>query len=542
MRSRWVCAALAALCVCGPASAQPKDAGPAVELRLRSVNDLLDRAEYVAGLAGQEAAVGQARDFLKSLAVEGKGIQGIDPKRPIGAYARLETDIKTSPFVFMLPIADEKAFLDALQTHLQVTTEKGENGTLKAAVPLINQVHLRFANGYLYIAPNAGDLDPGKLVSPKAYFGTDDGSFASLAVHIDRIPADLRKFAFGQFELGLNEERKKNADRESAAEKKLKGVIFDGLLGGGKGLLEDGTALTLKLFADPKSDEVSLEAALTARPGTPTAKNVAALGEKVSLPAGIVAAAGAPAARFGATASVTPGVQKEYAAAIRALLEQALKDAPADGKDVFEALVAAVSPTLEAGNLDVAGALLSANAKGHHVAIGAGAVREGKGIETFVKKTVEQYGQFIENEVAFKFDVETVGDFALHKVELKNAPEKFEKVFGTGTIWLATSAEHLAFSIEPEGDVLRKALKAKAAPAPVLQLDIAASQLLKVAQPDLKPDELKALLRDAFGDGPTAGKDTIRVTVTGGTALTAKATVKGKALRMFAALGLLKGN
>jgi hypothetical protein len=169
-------------------------------------------------------------------------------------------------------------------------------------------------------------------------------------------------------------------------------------------------------------------------------------------------------------------------------------------------------------------------------------VKEGKGIETFVKKTIEQYGQFIENEVVFKFDVETIGDFALHKVELKNAPEKFEKVFGTGNIWLATSADHIAFSIEPEGDVLRKALKAKAAPAPVLQLDIAASQLLKVAQPDLKPDELKALLKDAFGDGAVAGKDTIRVTVTGGTALTAKANVKGKALRMFLALGLLKGN
>lgn len=542
MRSRWVCAALAALCVCGSASAQPKDAGPAIELRLRSVNELLDRAEYVAGLAGQEAAIGQARDFLKSLAVEGKGIQGIDPKRPIGAYARLETDIKTSPFVFMVPVADEKAFLDALQTHLQVTTEKGENGTLKAAVPLINQVHLRFANGYLYIAPNAGDLDPGKLVSPKAYFGTDDGSFASLAVHIDRIPADLRKFAFGQFELGLNEERKKSAERETAAEKKLKGVIFDGLLGGGKGLFEDGKALTLKLFADPKSDEVSLEAALAARPGTPTAKNFAALGEKVSLPAGIVAAAGAPAARFGASVSVTEGVQKEYADAIRALLDQAVRDAPADGKDVFEALAAAVSPSLTAGTLDAAAGLLPGDDKGRHVAIGAVAVKEGKGIEKFVKKTVEQYGQFIENEVVFKFDVETVGDFTLHKVELKNAPEKFEKVFGTGTVWLATSEDHLAFSIEPEGDVLRKALKAKPAAAPALVLELSLAKLLPVVQPDLKPDELKALLKDAFGDGAVAGRDAIRVSVTGGPALTVKANVKGKALRLFAALGLLKGN
>ncbi len=541
MRFRWAFAALVALLGSTFASAQPND-GPAVELRLRSVNELLDRAEYVAGLAGQEAAIGQARDFLKSLTVAGKGIQGIDPKRPVGAYARLETDIKTSPFVFMVPVADEKTFLDALKTHLDVTPEKGADGTLKAAVPLVNQVHMRFANDYLYIAPNASDLDLKKLVAPKVYFGKDDGSFASLVVHIERVPADLRKFAFGQFELGLNEERKKNEERETAAEKKLKGVMFDAVLGGSKGVLEDGKALSLKLFADAKTDEVSLELVFTPKSGTATAKNVTALGEKKSLPAGIVAAAGPSAARFGASATVTDGTQKEYAAAVRALLEQALKDAPADGKDVFEALVAAVSPTLTAGNLDAAGALLSANDKGHHVAIGAVAVKEGKGIEKFVKKTIEQYGMFIENEVVFKFDVETVGDFTLHKVELKNAPEKFEKVFGTGNIWLATSEDHIAFSIEPEGDVLRKALKAKAASAPALQLEIAAAQLLKMAQPDLKPDELKALLKDSFGDGPTAGKDTIRVTVTGGPALTAKATVKGKALRMLAALGVLKGN
>ena len=273
-------------------------------------------------------------------------------------YAGLETDIKTSPFVFMLPISDEKTFLAALKTHLDVTPEKGENGTLKAAVPIINQVHMRFANDYLYIAPTAGDLDAKKLVSPKTYFGKDDGSFSSLTVHIERVPADLRKFVFGQLEMGLAEERKKNANAESAAEKKLKGVMFDGLLGGGKGVLEDGKALSLKLFADPKTDEVSLEAALSAKSGTQTAKNFASLGEKKSLPAGIVAAAGPTAARFGATATITDGMQKEYAAAIRAVLEQALKDAPADGKDVFEALVAAVSPTLTAGTLDVSGALL----------------------------------------------------------------------------------------------------------------------------------------------------------------------------------------
>ena len=39
------------------------------------------------------------------------------------------------------------------------------------------------------------------------------------------------------------------------------------------------------------------------------------------------------------------------------------------------------------------------------------------------------------------------------------------------------------------------------------------AKLIQLTQPDLKPDELKALLKDAFGDGPTAGKDTIGLSV-----------------------------
>ena len=78
----------------------------------------------------------------------------------------------------MVPIADQEQFLKALKTRLDITPEKGDNGTLKVAVPVVNEIYLRFANGYLYVAPKAKDLDPKGLIAPKAFFAKDDGSVA----------------------------------------------------------------------------------------------------------------------------------------------------------------------------------------------------------------------------------------------------------------------------------------------------------------------------------------------------------------------------
>jgi hypothetical protein len=309
-------------------------------------------------------------------------------------------------------------------------------------------------------------------------------------------------------------------------------MLFDYILGGAKGITDDGKELSVKLFADAKTDVISAEVTLTAKSGSATAKNFTALGSKTSLPAGIVASSGA-AARGNIKVAVTDGMKKEYAAAIDALLAEALKKAPPDQEDL--------GPTLKAGELDAAGALVGPDSKGRYQVIGAVAVKEGKNIEKWLKDVVKTVGPFIEDKVVFKFDVETIGDFALHKMEIKEGDAQFEKLFGTKTVWLATSDKTLAFSIEPDGATIKKGLKAKAITVPVLSGEVAVAKFLPLAQPDLKPDELKALLKDAFGDGDTTGKDTIGFSVEGGDKLTAKLKVKGKAVRMFAGLDLLKG-
>lgn len=537
MRYRLLAAVAVTFLTTGFASAQPAD--PTVEIRLRSVNDLVDKFEYVAGLVGKEDAVKQVRELIKVLSADGKGVEGVDPKKPIGVYATIQKEIESSPFVLMVPVADEDQILAALKKHLDITAEKGEGGTKKIGVPLLNELHLRFTNGYLYVSQKAKDLDPKALVTPKAFFAKDDGAVASVLVHLDRIPADLRTFLVGQFELGLNEERKKNAENESAAEKKLKGLALDTLLAGVKGLADDGKDLSIKLFADDKTDELSAEITLSAKSGSTAAKNFASLGSKTSLPAAIVGSTGA-AVRGNVKIAATDATKKELAAAIDALLTELVKKAPQEQEELAKSAVAAIAPTLKGGELDAAGALIGPDAKGYYQVIGAIGVKEGKELEKFLKELVKTVGPFIEGFVTFKFDVETVGDFALHRIDIKAGDPQMEKLFGTETIWLATSDKHFAFSIEKDGETLKKGLKAKAVAVPALSGDIAAAKLLPLIQPDLKPDELKALLKDAFGGSP-AGKDTISFSLEGGDKLTAKLKVKGKALRLFAGLDLLKG-
>jgi hypothetical protein len=540
MRFRFPAAVAALFLTTGFASAQ-QNAGPTVEVRLRSVNDLVDKFEYVAGLAGKEDAVTQVRELIKVLSADGKGIEGIDPKKPIGAYATLAKEVETSPFVIMLPIANEEQFLKALKTRLDVTPEKGDDGTLKVAVPIVNELHLRFTNGYLYVSPKAKDLDAKKLLTPKEYFAKDDGSVLSVLVHLDRIPADLRTFVMGQLELGVNEERKKNAENETTAEKKLKNLVFDSIIGGVKGVADDGKELSVKLFADAKTDELSAEVSLSAKSGSAVAKNFAALGSKSSVPAGIVAAAGNSAVRANVKVAVTEGMKKEYASAIDGLLAELVKKAPPDQEEVAKSVVAAIGPSLKAGELDFAAGLVGPNSKGHYQVIAAVGVKDGKGIEKLLKDLVKQFGPFIEQAVTFKFDVETVGDFNLHRIDIQQIDDKFEKIFGTKTVWLATSDKHLAVSIEPDGASIRKGLKAKAVSVSVVNVEIAAAKLLPLIQPDLKADELKALLKDAFGDGSPTGKDTINVSIEGGEKLTLKVKAKGKVLRLGVGLDLLKG-
>ena len=93
------------------------------------------------------------------------------PRRPVrlgrvAAYAVLTPNVQDSPVVVMVPVADKDRLLAALKERLGIIPEMVGGGALKLNVPLINEVYLAFANGYVYASPQAKALDPKPVVNP----------------------------------------------------------------------------------------------------------------------------------------------------------------------------------------------------------------------------------------------------------------------------------------------------------------------------------------------------------------------------------------
>jgi hypothetical protein len=536
MRFQWLAAIVAALVGGGIAQAQPaRDALPTVELRVRCVNDLLDKGQYVGGLIGKEDIVKAVRQILKNLSMEGKGIEGVDPKLPFGLYATLSADVVNSPVVLMVPIADQGRFLEMLKNRLEVVPEKVEDGTLKALVPVVNELFLRFTNGYLYVARSPKDLDPKKLLAPKEFFAREDPAVGSLIVRLDRIPAEVKTFVVGQFELGVAEQRKKNGMAEGPAEKAILDFVGDGLSEGLKSLLDDARELNVRVFINEKGDELSAELTLTAKTGSTMSKFFGSLDGKTSLPAAIVAVRD-PAVHYSARIGMPAEMKKRFGGVVDEGVKQILDKADPNAKAIIEKALETLAPTLKAGELDAAASLIGPNAKGQYAIISAAAVKNGKEIEKLLREVSGLAGAVAD----FDFDVEKIGNFSLHKITVSDAPGDFEKLFGANTFWLAISDDYFAISIEKDGALLKAGLKNKPAAVPVLSIDVAAAKLLPLVARDLKPDEVKAVMTDAFGGAPAAGKDSVKVTITGGDQLTAKVVAKGKAVRLFVAVSELK--
>src|SRR5205085_7862148 len=111
----------------------------------------------------------------------------------------------------------------------------------------------------------------------------------SVAVHVDRIPEDVRKTVFGQFELRLNEEKQKKNPGDTAAQHRLKGLLLDAIAAGVDSLVTGGRTLTARLLVDPKQDELALDVTLTAADGSELAKSLKSVAGRKSLAAAAAA-------------------------------------------------------------------------------------------------------------------------------------------------------------------------------------------------------------------------------------------------------------
>ncbi len=513
---------LAAVAFAAPARADD----PTIEIRIQSIKNLLPLAPYLGGLADQAEQAEQGANLIQALAGKKGVIEGIDITRPIGAYAVMTSAVIDSPIVVLVPVADETAFLNLLRGKLSLNPEKGDGDVYAVEVPNVPPtVYFRFHKDYVCITVhNKKSLDVKTLPDPKAFFAKQDAAVMAVAVHLDRVPADVRKTVLGQMELKFADEKAK--PETSPFEGKLRAIGLDALFDGIQTVSTEGRALNLRLTVDSKADDIGMDLSLTAQDGSDL-KALFTDAAKRSAVAPLAATKDAVLS-FAANLRVPEKFQKRFADAIDLALGEAMENAKENDREGLKRFFNAIEPTLKAGVVQVGGALTGTGDK--HALVGAVRMKSGKEIE----KLAKEFAPFIpENQAKIKFDVEKAGETPLHQI-VPPLEERAEKLFGKdSSVWLTTSDDLFVAGFGEDSAAVKKVTQATATPSPILSFETGVGRLMPVVENQVKPEQMKSLLKDAFADGKVAGNDTVKFLVTGGEKLTMTLTAKGRALKLL---------
>jgi hypothetical protein len=520
--------ALVFLAVPRPAlSAEDK---PTLIVRVASIERLVNDARHLAELAGREEQAKQAEGFLKSMINE-KGLQGIDTKRPTGAYGKLGRTVEDSEVVVLLPIADEKTFLDLLQSF-GIKPEKGKDDVYSFTTPKLVAlpVYFRFANSYVYATiHNQAAIAKDRLLTPDKVLPAAGVGTMSLSLNLDQVPDGMKDLAIGEsarFLAGLKEH---GPPRETEDEKAIRVALLDEAAGDVKTLLQEGGELSLFLDLDRKAEELSLSARLTAKSGTKLAENLAELGRVKSLTAAVLG--GDSAARFLVHVSLPERLRK----ALDPVVDDTFKKAVENERDPTKReharkLLNALAPTLKAGELDQAFDLRGPSKDGLYGMIAALKVKDGLALEKTLKGLVKDLPAEARDRI--KIDADKVGTVNVHRLEVADQLDKEAKqLFGANPVYLAFRDDAVFVTAGDQGQsLLKEALAREPRVAKLVDVEMSMARLVPLMAQD-NPAAPKAA-KEAFGTDK--GGDRIRLTLEGGDALKLRLGVKAPLVKFFA--------
>jgi hypothetical protein len=487
--------------------------------------DIRDQLGWIGEQVGNPNLAGFAESFLL-LATQGKGLAGLDVKRPIGVV--LTTAGGPLPAVHaFLPVKDLTKLLGAVQGMTGPVEEV--DGVRRITVPGGPPVQIVEKNGWAILSPQdapAGIDDPLALIDPlvKDY---------SLAVEVfpSRMPDDLR-------------ERLKDLLEEASRNAASRGQPMDAAaLVGALDRLEDVEKLIVGFAVDQEKNLVILDNTVVIVPSSAFAD--------VWTDAGKAAATvGSPATADGRPATVRAHYAQAVPPGARAGIEAGIAQGLAVGaNDPVSAALAGlvgdlVSAMLETGDVDAGITIDASAADGTQplpaVTIGM-KVKDGTALEAQVKERLGRAGSLPPN-VSVKFDAGRQGEARLHEITVDvSAMPAAERLGDTVVITLAVAPQYAY--VLAGGDVPTRLAAAVAAggkpiagagPITGVELSLAsaigyASRMMRAFSPD---DPQGELLSDVAEQA--AAKDATEV------AFTVKPIERGFTVRLSADAGALQ--
>ena len=527
MRLKPILVAMVAAMVM-PAAIRAEDTNsPSIVVKVKSVEGILADARYLAKLAGKEEQFKQAEGILEGF--KGKeGLGGIDMKRPIGLYATVTPGLQDSPVVVLLPIADEKAFIEFLGNY-EIKPKKGDDGvyTIESIpnVPVAIPAYFRFDKKYAYItAMEKGNIDKKKLLDPAKVLG-DGSELLSAHVKVSELPDILKQIALGQVDNALAQAKEKKVENEPEAVTKLREKVLDFVNNELKAIVTDGDDLNLKIGVDTKTDDVSFDLSFKAKSGTQLAKDMEAAGKAQTLFAGL--ATSSDAVSVNGTVVFPEEIKKSLAPAV----EAAVNDAIAKEKDqVKQALMKkaaeALMPTLKSGEIDGGMSLRGPNKDGHYTAVGGLKLKDGKAIDSFLRDLIKNMPEKDKEKITL--DAASVGDIKIHKVVADDMGEQEKKMFGSNAVYFAIRDNAILIALGADGlAAIKDAVNLKPTESKAV-LNVVVSTA-RAAGLDVKEKNAAKAAKDVFGSDPK-GSDTITVTLEMAQTARLKVNVKGKVI------------
>ncbi len=504
---------------------------PAVLLRLKALEELTGDLRFLVKEVGREEQAKQVEALLKSRTGP-KGLEGIDVKKPIGLYATIKPSLNQSEVVLLLPIADEKTFLDFLDT-LNFKPEKDKDGlyTLKVEnlpVPLL----FRFANGYLYGTAKLSEKmtlpAADQLPSPEKVLAGGDG-LVSLTVNVDQLPAQVRKLGVSASSLVLGE-KKEQPPGPPGEREKLK-VVWEPALDETakfvKEFLEDATAARVKVDLDRERKELSLSFTLDGKPGSALVKRLADLRPEKSVAAGLVSKDTVMGGIL--HLALSEEVRKAAAPAIDDAIDKALGKVGHQENALLAPVVEALKPTAKAGKLDLGLNMSGPGKKGKYTLVAGAQIEKGQDIEKALKDLLDKLPA--EAKEPITVDVAKEAGVSIHSVKQKHVDEQAKQLFGEGPLYFAVRDDALFFSMGEDAlDAIKDAARSRPEAGQPLRVTLSASRLAPLMAKEQKaaPEAAKQAFKEP-------GSDQVKLAVTAGERLEVKVSVK-TAVLMFASL------
>jgi hypothetical protein len=513
-----------------PVLAADEKTQPAILVRVKSIDALMDDFKYLAELSGKAAEAKQLEGFLKGAGGQ-NGLEGLDTKKPIAIYGRVGPNVTDSEVVVLVPVADEKAIVDRLE-RFGLKTEKDKDGLYTVSggpLELVHQdVYFRFANGYAYATiQNAKTIAKDNLLLPAQVLPTDKPTTLSLVVNIDEIPDKVRVLALEQTELQLGNEKDKKPE-ESEAEHLFRVALIDEFALQFKSLLTDGQKLTVSMDIDRKAEALSLTSTLTGKSGSKLSEAIADLAKAKSL--GAAVAGTEPSLGLFAHLQTSESFRKQLGPAVDAAIKKALEDEKDKGKRAMgEKFLKLICPTLKAGEVDVGGSLKGPNANGLFVGVLALKVKDGMGLEQAIRDLYKEASAEEKKDV--DLDFEKSSGVNIHRLKPgKDYSDDAKKALGENPVYFALRDDAFFLSVGEGGlGAIKEAIAAEPKSGKTMQFEASMGRLTKLMGKD-EEEGIKAA-KKAFAKAKNG--DRITITLEGGKSLTLHADIKAQLVTFF---------